>query len=862
MAVKNATIFIKIVTYDPVKDAMVPLPGAELKLKDQGPLKAKIVTDQPIAANAQGELQVALSFDDAAEPGLFPSFTIKLTEAGKKLLTHAGAPLELPDSWETAHEERKAKISIPQHTTAQSALQLIVGLPAHLQLSYSDFHESRKRNPMAVPANFLRVSLADEDFTGCWRWLNSEDTLIGKGTGPGAKTIVDIGQSDRYPYLQPAWPMAPYHEQKHVDAGEVRAWSDPPGAPVASLGGDSFSQLGPMAVDDSGFVFMVDFSHVKRFYPDGTIADALGVRSALFPQFADPEDSGFHNIGEGDCSGATGLALDRERTLFVAVDGFGNKGINIYRPKSGITLDRLSSNYAFNQKFNTWSGPEVDELHLPVELHTVQPRALAIIRAISGPEYLVLADQGFANGTARGVTIFRIEPDRYKLEYQAFIGGKDEANQPIFTDLAGLAADRDGNLYIADKGAHRIWRWRFEPGGKLTAMGFWGLENKQSGSGANAFNGPETLAMDLKNHLVYVVDRGNKRILRLDATSGTTLFEWKPVDDPRYLAVDPRGDLYLAVEAAQEDDRQVKRFTVYDRPAGTAREQSAAPVAYGPVWRRFTHAGHMRIPVYLHFDGQDRLWVADTGNDRVLVFSRNGDGVLVADPDIKPSDSISGMRGLTTDHEGRLYVVQDSPARILRYEPPAYGQATVITGSGFTRPHGIAFHLKGEDPLLYVAELGGNRVQVLKTDGTAVAMLVPPGGTSFKKPADVAVDSQGNIYVTDMGNKRLLRLAGDKPLSEPMREISVELPKTSGTSLSQVAGVSVDGQNHVYLTDREQHRVIHLDDKGRLAGWWVKACVALSLADYAWIQWRKRLRGEPAERMAPIFGLFLAFLRR
>ncbi len=49
---------------------------------------------------------------------------------------------------------------------------------------------------------------------------------------------------------------------------------------------------------------------------------------------------------------------------------------------------------------------------------------------------------------------------------------------------------------------------------------------------------------------------------------------------------------------------------------------------------------------------------------------------------------------------------------------------------------------------------------------------------------------------------------------------------------------------------------------GRAAGWWVKLCVALSLADYAQIEWRKRLRGEPAERMAPIFRMFFAFLRR
>lgn len=47
---------------------------------------------------------------------------------------------------------------------------------------------------------------------------------------------------------------------------------------------------------------------------------------------------------------------------------------------------------------------------------------------------------------------------------------------------------------------------------------------------------------------------------------------------------------------------------------------------------------------------------------------------------------------------------------------------------------------------------------------------------------------------------------------------------------------------------------------GRAAGWWVKFCTAFAWADHLWGSFRRRLRGEPAEPLAPLCRAFGAFL--
>ena len=70
----------------------------------------------------------------------------------------------------------------------------------------------------------------------------------------------------------------------------------------------------------------------------------------------------------------------------------------------------------------------------------------------------------------------------------------------------------------------------------------------------------------------------------------------------------------------------------------------------------------------------------------------------------------------------------------------------------------------------------------------------------FKRPYDVAVDSEGTIYVADSFNLRIQKLASD---GTPVQQWKV-VPGLSPGSLDRPLGVAVDGEDYVFVSDTYQ----------------------------------------------------------
>ena len=65
-----------------------------------------------------------------------------------------------------------------------------------------------------------------------------------------------------------------------------------------------------------------------------------------------------------------------------------------------------------------------------------------------------------------------------------------------------------------------------------------------------------------------------------------------------------------------------------------------------------------------------------------------------------------------------------------------------------------------------------------------------------------------------------------------------------------------------FLTVWQQDRLrYYRKHHGRLGAWWLKGCVGFTLADWAVHQLAARLLGRPAERVFPMLGRYLGFLR-
>ncbi|MBI5280793.1 MAG: hypothetical protein HY858_03855 [Candidatus Solibacter usitatus] len=200
-----------------------------------------------------------------------------------------------------------------------------------------------------------------------------------------------------------------------------------------------------------------------------------------------------------------------------------------------------------------------------------------------------------------------------------------------------------------------------------------------------------------------------------------------------------------------------------------------------------------------------RLYIADTGNNRVLCFSdaRRFDATSRADIIIGQVDQFrslinspfndpktAGPNGLyqpaevAVDALGNLWVADTGNGRVLRYPSPfmrtdgektpdlVVGQpdfASRSTGAAERNrlylPVGLAFTPEGN---LAVSDIGHNRVLLFKQPSangqTADLVLGQPDGSSFASgsgntdlsaPRGVAIDSFGRLFVADTGNSRI-----------------------------------------------------------------------------------------------------------
>jgi len=113
--------------------------------------------------------------------------------------------------------------------------------------------------------------------------------------------------------------------------------------------------------------------------------------------------------------------------------------------------------------------------------------------------------------------------------------------------------------------------------------------------------------------------------------------------------------------------------------------------------------------------------------------------------------------------------------------------------TGLKGPSGVAVGTAGD---LYVTDAGNNRVVRLAA-GSKNQTVLP--FTGLNGPDGVAVDASGSVYVADSYNHRVVKLAAGS-------STQVVLPVT-GTS---PAGVAVDATGNLYVADAGNNRVVEL----------------------------------------------------
>lgn len=137
------------------------------------------------------------------------------------------------------------------------------------------------------------------------------------------------------------------------------------------------------------------------------------------------------------------------------------------------------------------------------------------------------------------------------------------------------------------------------------------------------------------------------------------------------------------------------------------------------------------------------------------------------------------------------------------------GDSSVAT---FNRPNGVAVM---EDGSLLVADTWNYRIQQINSDGQMITQWGQPGEYGFDAPLepldgfwgprDVAVDSQGRVYVTDTGNKRV-RVYGFDGLAA-VHQFDIGSGGSGPGELDEPSGLAIHSDGRIFVADTWNRRI-------------------------------------------------------
>ncbi len=224
-----------------------------------------------------------------------------------------------------------------------------------------------------------------------------------------------------------------------------------------------------------------------------------------------------------------------------------------------------------------------------------------------------------------------------------------------------------------------------------------------------------------------------------------------------------------------------------------------------------------------------------------LTFALSNDqaaGLVIGESSLtsfSPAASQTALVGASAeafDSGSNLWVVDQGANRVLEYKAPLStheaaslvigqtsfaGNAFATSATGLDAPEGIAFDPNGN---LWVSDTGNNRILEYKspfTTGEAASLVIGQAGftdsglattaTGLNQPEGIAFDSSGNLWVADALNSRVLMFAAPFSTGEAATLVLGEknfvtaIDQVTKAGMSTPSGLAFDSNGNIWVAD-------------------------------------------------------------
>ena len=408
----------------------------------------------------------------------------------------------------------------------------------------------------------------------------------------------------------------------------------------------------------------------------------------------------------------------------------------------------------------------------------------------------------------------------------------------------GLCSDsKYGNIYFADRDNNCVFMINMSMGNIVKIAGTGVADKSPDGTIAvnAALNKPVDIWIDRFGQ-VFIADSGNHRVCMIDAY-GNLKTVLQNINSPQGIS----GNIkYLVVTDYLE--HLIYRLNInaihLNCPcnaedyivAGTPNTDGGLSGEKEPAI-----LSRLDSPLGIVINDTDDIYFADSMNHRIRLLS----------PDCgEPANKIITIAGLfnlegqalhtairessgvTTDFNGNVYFSDSKNHRVVKIDTD--GNIKAIAGNGtagysgdqenatnaqLNSPHGIDF----EDGILYIADKGNHAVRMVDQNGK-ISTLVGNGypgichcpefdlsKSCLNEPADVVMKSNGELYISDSNNHRIVKLSSNSlqivANNDGVSGSDGDTFNAPSAHLKKPLGITFDRYDNLYIADKEDNRI-------------------------------------------------------